>query len=53
MPTSTFLLHVTQTLQPETPEGSDSCSWADQNARLGWLLWELEFISTKMQKYVN
>lgn len=49
IPTSTFLFQVIETLQPETSEGSNSSSWANQNAWLGWLLWELEFTSTKMQ----
>lgn len=51
IPVSTFLFQVIETLLPETSEWSNSCSWADQNAGLGWLLWELESVTTNMQKY--
>jgi len=53
VPVSTFLFQVIETLLPETSEWSNSCSWANKNARLGWLLWEPESISANMQKYVN
>lgn len=53
IPISTSLFQVVETLQPETPVGSNSCPWADQEAWPAWLLRELELVSTKMQNDVN
>lgn len=47
------MLQVVEALQPEAPEGGNACARADQNAGLGWLLGEVELISTKRQEYVN
>lgn len=52
-PAGTFVLQLVEALQPEAPEGSNARARADQNAGRGWLLREVELISSEMQEYLN